>query len=123
VNVPVKMYTVIAYVPLIIDRFLASFTLPPMGNAQKKLGEIAKEYRERSGLTQAELSVKLGYKTAQFVSKYERGESPIPTKTLGQLILILGIPEKAIIKLLIEAYKSELSEGISIGKTALSRRR
>lgn len=108
--------------PLIIDTFLGLFTMILMQKTQFLIGRLAKEYRERSGLTQAELSLKLGYKTAQFVSKFERGEARIPSKVLGVLIVLLGIPEKTVMKLLMDSYKDELSSQITLGKSSLGRK-
>ena len=79
-------------------------------NSALGLSKLVREYREKRGLTQKEMSRLLGYKTPQFVSMYELGKVSIPNKTLGKLIKILGIPERSIYKILLEKYKYELSK-------------
>lgn len=82
-----------------------------------ELGNLVKDYRNKKGITQLELSEKLGYDTPQFISIIERGLAKIPLNVLGQLIVILGIPERKITKLLTDAYLEELHQEIMTGKT------
>ena len=83
-----------------------------------ELGAIVRECRTRQGMTQLDLARRLGYDSTQFVSLFERGMSKVPVNTLGQLIVILGIPEKKIIKILMSAYEEDLVSNISKGKAA-----
>jgi transcriptional regulator with XRE-family HTH domain len=87
-----------------------------MRKVHKDIGLLVREYRTKSGMTQLDLAAKLGYESTQFVSLFERGVSKIPFETLGQLIVILGIPEKKILKALVEAYESDISARIQSGK-------
>jgi transcriptional regulator with XRE-family HTH domain len=48
----------------------------------RKFALYLKQSREKSGLTQLEVSQILGYSTPQFVSNWERGRSYPPIKTL-----------------------------------------
>lgn len=89
-----------------------------MNSVHVELGSIVRDYRQKANLTQLDLSKKLGYNTTQFVSLFERGLSKVPLNTLGQLIVILGIPEKKITDSLIKAYKENLQSEISLGKKA-----
>lgn len=82
-----------------------------------ELGNMVKDYRSKKGITQLELSEKLGYDTPQFISIIERGLAKIPLNVLGQLIVILGIPEKKITKILSDAYLEEMKQEIAEGKT------
>lgn len=52
-----------------------------------------KQCREESGLTQREVSERLGYTTPQFVSNWERSVSSPPLKTLRKLSGIYGVVE------------------------------
>ena len=80
------------------------------------IGNLVKDYRLSSGMTQLDLAKKLGYDGPQFVSLFERGLSKIPIETLGQLIVFLGIPEVKIRNALLESYKTEVLERLANGK-------
>lgn len=88
-----------------------------MNSTNIELGTLIKEYRLKKNFTQFELSQKLGYDTPQFVSIMERGLAKIPLNVIGQLIILLGIPEKKVMNILLEAYKKNLVKEISDGKT------
>lgn len=87
-----------------------------MDATHQKIAAMVREYREKAGMTQLELSTKLGYETPQFVSLFERGVSKIPLETMGQLVVILGIPEKKILDSLVEAYRTSTKEKMTNGK-------
>ena len=87
-----------------------------MKATHQDLGKLIREYRVKANLTQLDLANKLGYESTQFVSLFERGLSKIPLNVLGQLIIILGIPEKKIMDNLLKAYESNLKTEILIGK-------
>lgn len=91
-----------------------------MHKVNLELGMLVREYRTKAGMTQYQLSQKLGYDSVQFVSLFERGLSKIPAKVLGKLVIILGIPEKKVTKSLIDVYASELNDQISEGKRSVS---
>lgn len=80
------------------------------------LGNLIREYRQNKGMTQLELSKKLGYDSTQFISLFERGLSKVPLNVLGHVIVILGIPEKKIVDTLLKAYELSVKEEISQGK-------
>lgn len=91
-----------------------------MKNLSLEFSKLIKEHRIKSGLTQQELSQKLGYSTPQFISIIERGLSKVPLVTLGQLIVYIGLPEKKVTKLLMDEYtdylKTEMAQGKSFKK-------
>lgn len=82
-----------------------------------EFSKLIKEYRVKSGLTQQQLSQKLGYSTPQFVSILERGLSKVPLNTLGQLIIHIGLPEKKVTKILVEEYQQYLKAELKKGKS------
>jgi transcriptional regulator with XRE-family HTH domain len=88
-----------------------------VNTTNQELGKLVKEYRVKKGFTQLELSEKLGYDTPQFVSIMERGLAKLPLNVIGQLIVLLGIPEKKITALLLEAYRKNMHKEISSGKS------
>ena len=81
------------------------------------LGQMIRDYRIKGNFTQADLAKKLGYGSTQFVSLFERGLSKIPLNVLGQLIILLNIPEKRVVKMLLDRYKKEVRNLIEAGKT------
>lgn len=88
-----------------------------MSTVNQELGKLVKEYRLKKGYTQLELSERLGYDTPQFVSIMERGLAKIPLNVIGQLIALLGIPEKKVTALLLDAYKKNMVKEIMSGKS------
>lgn len=89
-----------------------------MRDIRRELGALIREYRVKKNLTQLNLAEKLGYDSTQFVSLFERGLSKVPNNVLGQLIVILGIPEKKVLDTLMKAYEVNLKSEISSGKKA-----
>lgn len=87
-----------------------------MKDTHQDLGKLIREYRAKANLTQLDLATRLGYESTQFVSLFERGLSKIPLNVLGQLIVILGIPEKKITDTLMKSYEMNLKSEILHGK-------
>lgn len=87
-----------------------------MKKTHVKIGSMVREYREKMGMTQHDLAMKLGYDSPQFVSLFERGHSKVPFCTLGHLISLLGIPEKTITQTLMVAYEAEVKRQLALGK-------
>ncbi|MBL7557516.1 MAG: helix-turn-helix domain-containing protein [Bdellovibrionaceae bacterium] len=87
-----------------------------MREVRRELGALIREYRVKKELTQLHLAQRLGYDSTQFVSLFERGLSKVPHNVLGQLIVILGIPEKKVLDTLMKAYEVNLKSEISSGK-------
>ena len=88
----------------------------PIQEAHSELGQIIRDYRLKKNMTQLDLAKRLGYDSTQFVSLFERGLSKVPFNVLGQLIVILGIPERKILNMLLGAYETELKARIDEGK-------
>ena len=79
-------------------------------------GSIIRDHRIKKGWTQAELARELGYDSPQFISLLERDQSKAPLYVLGQLIVLLGIPEGEIIESLVSHYQEDLRNQINKGK-------
>ncbi len=87
-----------------------------MNETYEELGSLIRNYRQDKEMTQLDLAKKLGYDSTQFISLFERGVSKVPHNILGQLIVILGIPEKMVLQILIKDYEVSLKSEISLGK-------
>ena len=72
------------------------------------LGKIFKTLRENAGLTQCEVSSKMGYTTIQFVSNWERGLSAPPIKDLPKLAKLYNTSPEYIFEHVKDAKCSEL---------------
>lgn len=81
-----------------------------------EIGQLIKQYREKMSMSQAELAEKLGYQSPQFVSIFERGLSKVPIESIGQISVILGIPEKKIKNMLLADFEAELDSRIKSGQ-------
>lgn len=90
-------------------------------NVYIEIGQTVRNYREKKNMTQLDLAKILGYETSQFVSLFERGLSKVPMEVLGQLVVILGIPEKNFKSLLLKDFELDLSAKINTGKKAASK--
>jgi transcriptional regulator with XRE-family HTH domain len=67
-------------------------------DAHKTLRELLIEARKTAGLTQAELSLRLG-RPQSFVSKYERGERRLDLVEFGEVARAVGFePSSFLIK-------------------------
>jgi len=89
------------------------------------LGRWLKSWRVDAGLTQLDISQKLGYSSAQFVSDWERGVSAPPSEIVSKLIKVLGIPKVLFLKIILEEQKLVLEKnlGLSPMKLVLSAKR
>lgn len=87
-----------------------------MKKVHVEIGNLVKEYRLKSNLTQLDLAKKLGYDSPQFVSLFERGLSKIPLEALGYLVMTLGIPEKKVKKIILDAFEDEIDCKMNLGK-------
>ncbi len=74
---------------------------------RRLLGSLLKTARERVGMTQQAVAMKLSYSSPQFVSNWERGLAMPPMDVLPHLSKILAIPPKELIEALCE-YQDEL---------------
>jgi transcriptional regulator with XRE-family HTH domain len=90
-------------------------------NVYIEIGQTVRNFREKKNMTQLDLAKILGYETSQFVSLFERGLSKIPMEVLGQLVIILGIPEKHFKAILLKDFELEISAKISNGKKTASK--
>ncbi len=67
---------------------------------RKSFGAFLSKKREKAGLSQEHVALKLGYNSGQFVSNWERGASFPPLEKLPELASLLKIPIEEIIRVL-----------------------
>ena len=70
-----------------------------MDKIELQMNEFLKEARIKAGLTQNDVSSKLGYKTPQYVSNWERGSAKPPKERITELSKILKIRKETLIKI------------------------
>ncbi len=71
-------------------------------------GKFIKHARKRVGLTQSELSKKLGFGNPQFVSNIERGLAWLPPKSLKKFIRITKADADQIVQIKTSRYRKHL---------------
>ena len=72
------------------------------------LGEYLQEMRIKANMTQREVSLQLGYSSAQFISNFERGISSPPLKKLKELIRMYRMPVERVMSLVLEGEREVL---------------
>ena len=80
---------------------------------RKKLGEFLRERREKSGLTQSDVSARLGYSSPQFISNIERGVSVVPLKTLARMIHFYKANPDDAARIILESQRKLLRDKLS----------
>lgn len=70
---------------------------------RKNMAVFLKEKRKAAKLSQAQVADRLGYKSAQFISNWERGISSPPVETLRVLANMYLVPEEEMLQKIIDA--------------------
>jgi len=60
------------------------------GNVMDKLGKNVRKYRKQLGLSQADLAIKMGYKSRSSINKIELGENDIPLSKILAFVKVLN---------------------------------
>ncbi len=69
------------------------------------LGNYLQEMRLKADLTQREVSVALGYSSAQFISNFERGIAVPPLKKLKVLVRMYNLQVETVMNLILEVER------------------
>ena len=69
------------------------------------LGDYLQAMRIKAGLTQREVSLALGYSSAQFISNFERGIAVPPLKKLKVLVKMYDMPVDTIMDMILGAER------------------
>ena len=73
----------------------------------KEMGTYFKRMRKQSGLSQLEVSKRLGYGSAQFISNWERGLAAPPLEKLGALVKMYGVNPEEVFQFIM-SYQEKL---------------
>jgi transcriptional regulator with XRE-family HTH domain len=64
-------------------------------NPKKKAGSWLREQRQKAGLSQMDLAIKLGFKYYTFISQIENGYGRVPSQSMADWARALGLrPER-----------------------------
>jgi transcriptional regulator with XRE-family HTH domain len=80
--------------------------------AIKEFGQMLKDARKRSGISQLSLGVEMGLKSGQFISLIERGKRLLPSQHVNTVSNALGIDQGEIIERLLYIEKIRLCGGV-----------
>ncbi len=73
-----------------------------------ELGQFLCELRLKKDLSQREVSQKLGYSSAQFISNFECGIAPPPLAKLKALVKIYDAPIEKVLDLILECERKKI---------------
>lgn len=76
------------------------------------LGEYLQTMRTKANLTQREVSLALGYSSAQFISNFERGIAVPPLKKLKVLVKMYEMPVETIMDMILDAEREIMSSAL-----------
>lgn len=71
-------------------------------------GNQWKNFREKAGLTQREVSDSLGYSTPQFISNVERGRCRFPVEKLPKIKKLYRLSNEQVIDIFLSEEKQSL---------------
>lgn len=77
-----------------------------------ELGSYLQTMRIKAGLTQREVSLTLGYSSAQFISNFERGIAVPPLKKLKVLVKIYEMPVDTIMDMILDAERNIMANAL-----------
>lgn len=69
------------------------------------LGAYLQKMRVETGLTQRDVSIALGYSSAQFISNFERGIALPPLKKLKILVKMYNMSVETVMEFILEAER------------------
>lgn len=81
------------------------------------LGDYLQKMRLEANLTQREVSLALGYSSAQFISNFERGIAVPPLKKLKVLVKMYGMPVDTVMQMILDAEREIMMSALK-AKTA-----
>lgn len=86
-------------------------------SAQLDFANYLKKKRIAAGITQAEVSKKLGYSTPQFVSNWECGRAKPPITTIPKLIKFYGASPDEVSYYYLASSREQLRKAFGLSKS------
>lgn len=80
------------------------------------LGRLIQKKREAAGVTQKDVSTRLGFSSPQFVSNAERGRCLVPTKLLRKWASAIKMDPKELFQAQLRVLNSEMTENFKAGR-------
>jgi transcriptional regulator with XRE-family HTH domain len=78
----------------------------------QKLGEFIKTHREKSGLSQLDISDALGLKSAQYVSNIERGVSPLSRGMIQKVARAIKVDSEDLVDVILIELKEKYMKAL-----------
>lgn len=78
----------------------------------KNVGRFLRQRRIEVGLTQRQVSEKLGYGSPQFISDMERGLCTLPLKKLGELVKLYKLPPNELMDIMLQEQEAILRDAL-----------
>jgi len=94
------------------------FSVKKKKEMHQEMGKFLYEKRIKAGLSQKDVSDKLGYTSPQFISNYERGLCSPPLKKLKKIAELYKIKPKVIADLMIKYSTEAIYHEMDIKKKA-----
>lgn len=93
-----------------------------MNSRFKSTGLYFRKMREAQGLSQAEVAERLGYKTSQLISNWERGLCSPPLNQLYTLVKLYKLNKKEVIDIFLKETKTLLDQRLNSSQKKASSR-
>ncbi len=84
----------------------------------KSIGSFLRIWREKAGITQQEVSELFKYDSAQSISNWERGVSPIPKEKLFALLKLFKVPQHELVAFLQKEQEKALKRFLKAAQGA-----
>lgn len=81
----------------------------------RKVGAILREMRREAGLSQGQVSKKLGFTSPQFVSNWERSLVSIPSRHVLKIAKLYKVNPSKLINPMVAEYRERLKFEASVG--------
>lgn len=78
----------------------------------KNVGRFLRQRRIEIGLTQRQVSEKLGYGSPQFISDMERGLCTLPLKKLGEIVKLYKLAPQELMELMLQEQEAILRDAL-----------
>lgn len=77
-----------------------------------EFGSYLHEMRTKANLTQRQVSIALGYSSAQFISNFERGITLPPLCKIKILMRLYRMPKRQVVQMIIEAKTKVIDDSL-----------